>query len=334
MQFKPFKVEALRGTKVESRHIVHAVILGRNSRTSEIFGDQDFPVFPRSSLKPIQALPLVLTGAADHFQVTEAELALACASHRGELIHVNPVRAWLNRLGLNESYLECGTHAPSNQDSFVSLIQTQQLPSSIHNNCSGKHTGMLATALHLNEPTKNYVSFNHPVQQRITHYTEKLCGIKLPPESFGIDGCSIPAPCLPLTKLAQGFLEFIDPSHLSDSESQACQRLFSAFVKHPLLTSGTGHYCSDLIAETKSRVLIKDGAEGVMVAAIPELKLAMALKAQDGNSRATELCTSLILERLGLLSKSSPFLTPKIHNWNQMETGHLSISNRSVGAII
>lgn len=327
MNHKAFEVEVIRGSQVESCHTVIAAVFSRTPTKIETYGDASRAVFPRSSFKPIQAMPLITSGAANHFKLSTEELALACASHRGEPIHTNAVQSWLRKIGLDETYLECGTHAPANTDSLYQLLQSQKLPSAIHNNCSGKHTGMLTTAVHLGELTKNYVSLKHPVQQRIATSIEKVCRVQLPESAFGIDGCSIPSPCLPLLHLAEGFCEFASPTYLKTEEAEACQKLFSAFVAHPLLTSGTGQYCSEMMIATKGKVLLKGGAEGAMVAAIPEMKIGIALKTLDGSSRSTELCTSLLLNRLGLLEKSSLYLNPKIHNWNRLETGYLRLKN-------
>lgn len=325
MSLKPFEVEITRGLQVESRHIVHAVVYTPQESHREIYGDGTFSTFPRSALKPIQALPLLMTGAAQHYQVTEEELALACASHRGEPMHVDRVRAWLKRIGCNETDLECGTHPPANQESLFDLIKAQGQPSAAHNNCSGKHTGMLTTAKHLGEPLKNYVTLIHPVQQRIKQYIEQFCGVALNEQSFGVDGCSIPAPAMPLINLAKGFGEWAAPSKVDENTAEACKQLFKACVKHPLLTAGTGHFCSDLMIATQGQVLVKGGAEGVVIAAIPELKMGIALKTVDGNSRAADFCLSVILQRLGLLSATSPLLTPKIYNWNKIETGAIRL---------
>jgi L-asparaginase II len=332
MQFKALEVEVMRGSQVESRHIVNAVVFHRGEAQSDSYGDWGLPVFPRSSLKPIQALPLILTGAARHFEVTMAELALSCASHRGEAIHTEPINLWLGRLGLSENALECGVHPPSNQESLYNLLGDKKAPSAIHNNCSGKHTGMLTTALFMSEPTKNYVSLSHPVQQRLKKYIELFCGFELASESFGVDGCSIPAPCIPLKSLAQVFCEFAAPMHATKSilrvdEASACKTLFEACVTYPLLTSGHGSYYSEMMIQCNGKVLIKAGAEGVVTVAIPSLQIGIAIKAIDGNSRASEFCTSILLHRLGLLDAESPFLKPDITNWNMISTGYLRLRN-------
>jgi L-asparaginase II len=316
-----FQIEITRGSNVESRHSVHAAIAFSDRREQDVFGSPDLLVFPRSSLKPIQALPLILTGAADRFQISSEELALACASHRGEPFHINPIRRWLTRLGLSESQLECGTHPPANHDSWSELIRSLQPITAIHNNCSGKHTGMLMTALHQGGECKDYVSLNHPVQQRILKLIELFTETPLSGKNLGIDGCSIPAPCVPLSKLAQAMADFADPHRFDSTVAEACRRVFAAFVQHPKLSSGTGHYCAEMMSLCQGRVLLKGGAEGVMVGAIPELKVGFAVKTLDGQTRASDYVTSLILEKLGVLGANNPYLHPKIYNWQQTETG-------------
>lgn len=325
MNFKPFEVEIYRGSKVESRQTVHAALYSFKKNKIEVYGDSQLSVFPRSSLKPIQALPLLVSGASHFFNLTDEELTLACASHRGQLIHTEPIKKWLLKIGFKETDLECGTHAPMDQESLFSLLKSNGGPSPIHNNCSGKHTGMLTLASFLKITTKNYVSFSHPVQQKINEAIAKLCHIKLSDISFGIDGCSIPAPCLPLIKLAEGFAEFSTPTRLNELESNACKQLYAACVAHPLLLAGSGHYNTEMMIETKGRVLLKGGAEGVMTMAIPDLEMGIALKAIDGNSRATEFCSSILLQKLGLIDNSSLFLEPKIKNWNNIETSSIRL---------
>lgn len=328
MSFSPFKIEILRGTQVESVHTVIASIFKRGSNSCwESYGDDERAISPRSCIKPLQALPLLLTRAAAQFQLGSEEIALACASHTGEDYHTSRIQNWMHKIGVSESDLECGTHPPSHPDTLYQLLKNQSLPSAIHNNCSGKHVGMLTTAIHTHEPIRNYVSLNHPVQQRIQHCIKTLCQIDLSSTSYGIDGCSVPTPFIPIKKLAVGFCEFIDPIHLSSSESDACQRIFSAFVEHPLLTAGNGRYCTEMMKETQSQVLLKGGAEGVMTGAIPQLKLGFALKALDGNSRASEFCTSILLNKFGLLPSTSSFLEPKIYNWSQIETGFIRLGS-------
>lgn len=327
MSLAPFKIEVVRETEVESRHIVVASIYTRNADSLESYGDDEQPISPRSSIKPIQALPLILTNAAHHFQLGPEEIAVACASHTGEECHTHIIFNWMKKIGINETALECGTHPPTHTETLYKLLKNQALPSAIHNNCSGKHVGMLTTALYLKESIKNYVSQDHPVQQRIQYYIKTLCQMRSSSITYGIDGCSIPTPFIPIKKLAEGFCEFIDPIHLTSKESDACQKIFSACVDNPLLTTGTGRYCNEMMKETQGQVLLKGGAEGVMTGAIPKLKLGFALKTLDGNSRASELCTSILLNRLGLLSVSSSFLKPKIYNWNQIETGYLRLAH-------
>lgn len=326
MQYKALNIEVLRGSHIESCHEVHISIVTHQKGETVTFGDPEFNVFPRSSIKPIQAIPLIVTGAAQKFQVTPEELALACASHWGEIIHVNLVTAWLQRMGLSSEDLECGAHPPMNQQAALDLIKKNETPSAVHNNCSGKHTGMLATALHLGESLKNYVTFHHPVQSRVTQVLERFSNFEIPERQFGIDGCSIPSPIIPLQKMALALCEFGRPSsRIPDKEAQACHEIYQAFTKHPELTSGTGQFCSNMMTELKGLALIKGGAEGVMAVSIPKLEMGMALKALDGAQRGVELATSFLLHKLGLLDQNSPYLNPKMYNWRQTETGSIQV---------
>lgn len=327
MKAKIFEVEVIRGSQIESRHRVAASIYSRNKNYIDSFGDDNLIIYPRSSLKPIQALPLIITKTAENFQLGDQELALACASHRGESFHISILQNWMKKAGIKESFLECGIHPPANSDSHCTLIKSNIQASPIHNNCSGKHIGMISTALYLKEPIKNYVSLNHPVQKRILQSIEKLCKVHFNQDNLGIDGCSIPAPAISLRNLAIGFCELIDPIHLNSIEVDATIRVFNAFITNPFLTSGTGHYCSEMMTLLHhDQVLLKGGAEGVMAGAIPKLKLGFALKTLDGNARATEFCTSVLLNKLGFLSEQSPYLKPNITNWNQIETGSIRLA--------
>ncbi|MCB2103059.1 MAG: asparaginase, partial [Rhodobacterales bacterium] len=194
----PVVVEVLRGGHVESRHRGAAIAVRADGHVALSWGDVDRPVFPRSAIKPLQALPLIETGAADAFGLDEAEIALACASHNGEPLHTDRVAAWLARLGLSEADLECGAHWPKHEPAAHDLARAGAAPSALHNNCSGKHAGFLTTAVHRGEPTAGYVHRHHPVQQRVMGVMEQMCGLDLSAAPCGIDGCSIPTFALPL----------------------------------------------------------------------------------------------------------------------------------------
>lgn len=283
----PIAVELWRGPAVESRHRVAVAVAEIGGRVTARVGDAEVPVFPRSAIKPIQAVPLVETGAADAFELGEAELALACASHSGEPMHTERVAAWLARIGLGEQDLECGAHAPVDREAARELRRRGGTPSAIHNNCSGKHTGMLATAVHRGEPTAGYLDPAHPVQRRVRAVFEELAGSPLPEP--GVDGCGVPSWPLPLDRLAVAIANLC--------ERPAAARLFAAMRAHPELVAGTGRLDTALM-RARPDIVAKAGAEGVHTAVLPDRGLAVALKAEDGAARAADVALLAVLEHL------------------------------------
>ena len=300
----PVAVLVRRGDRIESAHRVAYAVADAGGAVLHHAGDVRRPVFPRSSVKPLQALPLVESGAAERFGLSEQELALACASHGGEPMHTEIVAAWLARIGLDPSALECGPHAPSHEASARQLIEQGRPPSPLHNNCSGKHAGMLTLALHLGAPTAGYVAPDHPVQQRISALLAAMSGASLTPPA--VDGCGVPAYALPLAGLATAMARLAEPgpSAGAPGRAEACARVRAAMARHPLLVAGSGRACSVIMAAAPG-VLVKTGAEGVYVAALPERGLGLALKVADGAGRAAVVALMALLARLGALDRSA-----------------------------
>ena len=286
-------IDLTRGPAVESRHAVHAVVL-RSGKTEAVYGDAARPTFPRSAIKPLQAIALIESGAADAFQLSPAEIALACASHAGEDMHTTPVGAWLKRLGLDDAALECGAHAP---------YHNPCLPvGNLCNNCSGKHTGMLTLAKHLGFALSGYVDVNHPVQQKILQTVAEMCGCAITPESCGIDGCSAPNPVMTLENMAQGFASMIDPAKLSFKRGAACARILQSMRENPLLVGGSKRFDSAVIAESHGEIICKIGGEGVYACVVPALSTTIALKVEDGAIRAAQAALFVLLEKHGVFA--------------------------------
>ncbi|HET6519499.1 MAG TPA: asparaginase [Geminicoccaceae bacterium] len=296
----PVAVEVLRGGRIESRHRAAAAVADAAGRVVLAVGEVGRPVYPRSAIKPLQALPLVETGAADRFGIGPAELALACASHGGEPRHVEAVRAWLARLGLDEGALRCGAHPPSHAASTERLIRDGAAPTPAHNNCSGKHTGMLATALHLGEDLAGYLAPSHPVQRRVAAVLADMAGAE--PDEPGIDGCGLPNWPLPLRALATAMARLGDPAAggLAPERARACGRIRAAMTAHPEMVAGEGRACTAIMAAAP-HLLVKTGAEGVYMAAWPARGLGLALKVEDGAGRASPVALLALFERLGAL---------------------------------
>ncbi len=297
----PVAVEVTRGGVVESRHRAACAVADAQGRVVHAWGDVARPVYPRSAIKQIQALPLVETGAAEAFGVDDAELALACASHGGEPDHIAVVAAWLARLGLSEGDLECGAHLPMHAESADALLGGGGKPSQLHNNCSGKHAGFLTTALHLGAPTRGYIHPDHPVQRRVARVIGEMAGLDASRAPAAVDGCGIPTVGLPLTGLAAAMARFADPSALDAARAAAVGRVRAAMSARPAMVAGTGRFSTALIAASGGDVLAKTGAEGIYAVALPALGLGVALKVEDGAGRASEVAVAAVLRRLGAL---------------------------------
>ena len=210
-------VEVTRNGTVESRHFGAAVVCDFKGNVVESWGDIERLVFPRSALKPMLAIHLVESGASDQYALSDAELSLACSSHQGEQMHQDLVESWLNRLGLTEDHLACGAVLPEHTESAHQLLAAGQQGCRIHHNCSGKHTGFLTTALHLDMPLDNYHQLEHPLQQLSLDILSDLADIDLKQYPMGIDGCGLPAPTMPLLQLGRAMARFANPVDLSDA---------------------------------------------------------------------------------------------------------------------
>jgi len=296
----PILVEVTRGSLVESIHRGSIAIADAEGRIIFAAGDLETPVYPRSSLKPIQALPLVESGAAEAFGLGDEEIALACASHSGEPMHTTRVAAWLTRLGCNEMDLACGAHPSRYEPVAEDMIRRGDKPTRIHNNCSGKHTGFLTVARHWDIATSGYERHDHPVQRAVARALSELADVddNMP---WGIDGCAAPNFAVPLRAQARAFARFAAADGLPADRANACRRIVRAMMTHPELVSGTGRACAILMHSAKGRAAVKTGAEGFFAGMIPERGLGIALKIDDGTGRAAETVIAAILDKLGVL---------------------------------
>jgi L-asparaginase II len=315
-------VEVWRGGRVESVHAGHAAVVNSRGEVIHGWGDPQAVIFPRSSCKMIQALPLVESGIGDG--LTDAHLAIACASHRGAAMHTDLVARWLADLGLGEADLRCGVHAPSDYAAQDALVLAGEKPCQLHNNCSGKHTGFLMwTAARRAGP--EYVEPDHPLQQAILQATNEVTGEDSP--GFGIDGCTAPNHAMTLAGLARAMAAFANPQ--ADARGRAMTRLAQAMRRHPELVAGEGHATTELMRAATAPVSLKNGAEGVYTAILPTLGLGVALKIADGTSRASQAAIAGILCRLGVLDPAHPAAVRLIgpqRNWRGTVTGEIRLA--------
>lgn len=284
----PVIAEVTRGGIVESRHRGAYCVVDRKGHVVAAEGAIAAAIFPRSSVKAFQCLPLVESGAADRFGFTDEEIALACASHRGEPEHVRVARSMLEKARNNEADYECGAHWPSEEHAHHALVREGKDCLQVHNNCSGKHAAMLALARQLNVDSKGYVQRQHPVQQAIARAIGAICDCDLEAAACGVDGCSVPTWAIPIRNLALGFARFCAPEH------NAGQRIIAAVRAHPFMVSGTGGFDTKLM-QAVPRVFVKGGAEGVHCGCIPHAGLGIAIKCDDGAGRASNVAMAAVL---------------------------------------
>ena len=337
----PILVEAWRGPAVESQHRGAFAVVDAAGVVVASLGDIGRPVFPRSAIKVLQALPLVASGAAEHFGLDDAELALACASHRGEPPHVRTVMSVLAKVGGDVATLECGVHWPYSEDAQRELAARGESPSALHNNCSGKHAGFiclgcLMAAAEGREARKflaGYVQPSHPVMREVSAAIEVATGWRLADAPRGTDGCSIPTYGIPLERLAHAFARVATGQGLSPGRAAAARRLREAVARAPFMVAGSGRFDTRVMAAFGERVFCKVGAEGMYCAALPESGLGIALKIDDGNtSRACEVAMAALLARWldrvdaaqGALLDSLWNVT--LRNWRGIEVGRLTAS--------
>jgi L-asparaginase II len=322
----PVLVEVLRGGLVESRHCGAVAVVDADGGAVMTHGDITCPVYPRSAVKALQALPLVESGRADAF--TGAELAVMCSSHSGEPGHVATVKAILARIGLGASALRCGVHVPRNRAAAIAVIGSGLEPTALHNNCSGKHAGFLCLACQLGSDPQGYIEPSHPVQREVKAAIESVSGAKLSDDRRAVDGCSAPTWALPLADLALAFARFGTGRGLAPERANAAARLRAACAAQPWHVGGTERFCTEVMRLLGARVFVKTGAEGVYCAALPILGFGVALKCDDGAERAAEVMMASVIARLVDMSAGEGqslerFLRPSLRNWNGIEVGSL-----------
>ncbi|WP_438749632.1 asparaginase [Pararhizobium sp. O133] len=327
----PVLVEVTRGNLVESRHRGMVIAVDGDGKTVFSLGDADAGVFPRSACKAMQALPLMETGAADAYGFDNRALALACSSHNGEREHVELAAAMLAAAGRDVATLECGDHWSFNQDTIINQARTLSQPTALHNNCSGKHVGFICACCHSGEETAGYVTYDHPLQREIRGVMESLTGAVLAHDNCGTDGCSIPTYAVPLKGLAHGFAKMATGNGLDPLRAKGSKRLIEACMAEPFFVAGSKRACTRLMQTAPGRIFAKTGAEGVFCAAIPEKGIAIALKCEDGTTRAAEAMVAATLAR---------FFTdePELHaalmiqanhsmkNWNGIHVGDVRVT--------
>ncbi len=331
----PVLVEVLRGGAVESSHRGAIAVLDADGAVLLSLGDIERPIFPRSAVKLLQALPLVESGAAERLGLTDAELALACASHNGEEVHVQTAAGMLAKAGVDAAALECGAHWPSLDTATRALAAAGRQPCALHNNCSGKHSGFLCMAstlprhgVDLQQFVKGYVNPDHPVMREVTDALQAVTGFDAKSAPRGTDGCSIPTYGIALCQLAWAFARVGSGVGLREGHARAALRLRRAIANAPFMVAGSGRFDTRVMQQLGERVCCKVGAEGVFCAALPDRGLGVAIKIDDGNGRAAEVALASVIEsclRLSDLDDQAlhALSHPTLRNWNGISVGQL-----------
>lgn len=324
-------VHVMRGTMIESVHRGIVSLMNTRGEEEMALGDTEEYTFFRSSAKPIQALPLITTGAAQAFELTPRELAIVCASHSGEPIHVETVQGMLARGGLDESHLQCGAHLPYDQKAAHALLRAGEEPTPLHNNCSGKHAGMLLLCRHMGWDLQEYLHKDHPLQRMMHETIAELGGLSPEEVERGVDGCGVVVFGLPVATMAYLFARLANPQDMPSPYAEAAQVIGSAMQGEPYMVAGRDRLCTELMTHTHGTILSKGGAEGVYCLGIRGKQLGLALKIEDGRGRGIGPVLMEILGAMDLLEDEerealSHYARPLLKNHRGDIVGHLEIA--------
>ena len=305
-----FIAKKYHGEIVDLHHYGHIVVTDINGKILWQWGDPNRVTYSRSSAKPIQAIPLVESGAVDEFGITEKELAIMCASHNSEVFHMEAVLSILKKAGLSENYLQCGTHYPLAAHIEHKFRAEGIAPMPVHNNCSGKHAGMLLTAKIWNESLDDYYLPSHPLQARITKTIAEVCGY--PPDQIliGCDGCGVPVHAMPMYKFAQGYARMSKPETLGFEREKAVRRITSAMTSHPEMIAGTGGFDTELMQAFGGRLFSKYGASAFFAMGLKGKGIGIAIKMEDGNGSIIPLAALETLVQIGEITPDEALSLP------------------------
>jgi L-asparaginase II len=324
------EVQIRRGDMVESEHAVAACVVDSAGETVAAYGEVERAVYPRSTIKPLLAMPLLETGAAAAFALNDEEIALACASHTGEPVHLRIAETWLGRLDLDIDALACGLHFPYDEFAAREVLAHDGAPSSLHNNCSGKPLGMLTTALHCGDPVMGYEKMDHPVQQRVRRPLADLLNRDLAAAPTAIDGCSIPTIAVSLHDIAAMMAQLLADHSARPQRAAASRRIVRVMAEHPDLIAGSGRFCTDITRATAGDIVVKSGAEGVAIALLRDQGMAIAVKSLDGARRDAEAAMATLVPVFAPVTGTATaafarYAAPAIENWRGVRTGAIQV---------
>ena len=337
--FEPV-VELTRGDSVECVHFGAMAVVDSADNLLASLGDPNLVNYPRSSMKPLQALPFVEDGGPEHYGFTEEELAILCASHHGTDKHVRVLRSIHAKVGLQESDLQCGVHWPSDKATTLAMRERGEEPTPYRHNCSGKHSGMLAQALLHDYSKDTYLSMDNPLQQRILKTVAEMCALEPEDMHVGIDGCSAPVFAMPLFNFALAMARLAEPTGLGEVRANACKKIAHAMMAYPEMVAGPGAFDSVLMNVMKGKAAVKGGAEGYQMVSLmpgacgkgsPGIGVAIQISDGDPNRRATYALIVALLKELGFKEEMESeafqkFNNHLLKNWRGLDVGEIRIT--------
>lgn len=330
-------VEVTRGDIVESIHYGAFVVAFSNGDILANEGNPELVTYPRSSMKPFQALPFIERGGAEFFGFTQREIAIMCASHAGTNMHKQVLEGMHKKIGISEDDLDCGVHWPSDEKTRDAMKIAGEEPTPFRHNCSGKHTGMLAHACMRGFTKKGYLDPQHPVQVAIRETLADMVALKPDEMPLGTDGCSAPVYGIPLRNMAHGIAKLADPVGLDETRAEACQTITAAMMANPEMVAGPGKFDTLLMTVAAGKAFCKGGAEGYQIVGImpgvigadsPGIGIAIKVSDGDARSRARTAVALTILKSLGVLDdddleRLAPFGNVAVKNWRNKVVGEI-----------
>lgn len=321
-------VHVLRGKLLESIHYGHIAVVDKRGRAVATVGNEKMVTYWRSAAKPFQAMAVIMSGAADRYNLSEQELAVMTSSHSGELMHTDTVKGILEKLALEENALLCGIHPPYHQRTRKLLFRSGGEPESIHNNCSGKHAGILAICRQNNWDLHNYNDPDHPVQRLFLDIVAEVTEFPREEIHLGIDGCGVVVFALPLERMAYAYARLANPETLPAKYREAAEQVSASMEAYPQMVAGSERFNSELLEVTGNKLVAKTGAEGLFCLGVHE-GIGLALKISDGNSRALPPASIEALSQLGILSKTelaklTKYHAPEVLNAHRNRVGRLA----------
>ena len=318
-----------RGDLIESKHKAICLVKNISNKVILSTNNENHLIYPRSAIKIFQALPFINSKAHVLYNLSKENIAISCSSHSGESKHIHVLNEWINKTGINIHQLKCGIHNPLDEESSNALLLSGNVPTQLHNNCAGKHLGMITGCLANKMSTDKYLDFEHPYQKLIQKTLENFMELKIQNNCIGIDGCGAPQYAFPLDSIATSMINLIKEKEKTNKYPNAINIILSAIKRFPLLIGGNNRFDSAIIKSTKGRIFCKGGAEGVLLFSDFEKKIGGVIKIIDGNSRAIPTIAMQIFIKFNLLSKTE---VNALNHWvKQKLTNH---AKKNIGKII